>query len=362
MSNGTSNNSLSKNFLSSDWMDQFNKDNQEFYEKIQRDSRERRLKFSLELGEQGLGGSGTVFIPSNTSVEERNKLLDGKVIGYKKEITPLDLGEDSKYDQTGTVFYYGDPSSAKITTQKGLYYVPGRGWNQGSATSVDILDDMKGGGLRGKTKDDFTVFTIFGEKPEDAYDENGEYKGFMSDGNFTFSGKTTLNINGNEYDFVPDFKNAEFENRPSTILDIETSVSDITSDRINADEEGFRREVNWASSLDMVVDPFDFGNTMKYFSMNTDFLTGGGVLGGDYPTPMSESGQIAPSGEEWWDREITILKTYKHKNEDGSFVDVYETHNDKITNQVAEVIVGPLPSKQMENGIMEENLFQKKML
>ena len=345
MSNGTSNNSLSKNFLSSDWMDQFNKDNQEFYEKIQRDSRERRLKFSLELGEQGLGGSGTVFIPSNTSVEERNKLLDGKVIGYKKEITPLDLGEDSKYDQTGTVFYYGDPSSAKITTQKGLYYVPGRGWNQGSATSVDILDDMKGGGLRGKTKDDFTVFTIFGEKPEDAYDENGEYKGFMSDGNFTFSGKTTLNINGNEYDFVPDFKNAEFENRPSTILDIETSVSDITSDRINADEEGFRREVNWASSLDMVVDPFDFGNTMKYFSMNTDFLTGGGVLGGDYPTPMSESGQIAPSGEEWWDREITILKTYKHKNEDGSFVDVYETHNDKITNQVAEVIVGPLPSK-----------------
>ena len=333
----------------SDWMSKFEQDTKDIQLKMERELRESQLTFSLVLGDKGLGGSGTVFIPAGTSDEEKNKLLKGKVVGYIKEITPMDLGEDSEYTQTGQKVYYGDPSTAKVTTQKGLYYIPGRGWNKGSATGVTILDDMKGGGLRGKTKDDFTaVFTIFGEKPEDAYDEEGEYKGYMANGNFKFAGKTTINVNGNEYDFIPDFKNASFENRPSTLN--KADFSDITTARLSSEEIGFRRDAGLPdslglSSMDMVVDPFDFSNTMKYFSMNTDQLSGGGILGGDHPTPMSETGQIAPSGEDWWNREITILKTYKHKNEDGSSVDVYETHNEKVTNQIANVIVGPLPDK-----------------
>ena len=51
----------------SDWMSKFEQDTKDIQLKMERELRESQLTFSLVLGDKGLGGSGTVFIPAGTS-------------------------------------------------------------------------------------------------------------------------------------------------------------------------------------------------------------------------------------------------------------------------------------------------------
>ena len=199
------------------WWNNLNQDFQEKLRKIDKKSRENKLNFSLDLGKQGVGGSGYVFIPNSMPVEERKELLKGLDIGYVNEITPLDLGEDSEFDETGYEVYYGNPDSA--TKQKNQYYIPGRGWNMGTATGAYTLHGDNGlhsknsKSLDQDNRQVFPTYTLWGENKNEVYDENGQYIGGYTNEK-THSGgipekvsKSTITFKANNKEFHLDNSN-----------------------------------------------------------------------------------------------------------------------------------------------------------
>ena len=346
-------------------------------------------------------------------IEERKDLLKGLDIGYVNEITPLDLGEDSEFDETGYEVYYGNPDSA--TKQKNQYYIPGRGWNMGTATGAYTLHGNNGlhsknsKSLDQDNRQVFPAYTLWGENKNEVYDENGQYIGGYTNEK-THSGgipekgsKSTITFKANNKEFPLVISNNQFSGSYSSLDDIRPTVEWREIDEEEPDElpmwkalgfesidayvsdaysntlaigdlryafpidpriEGEYMVPNLFKGMDVsrvdgklvttkknknrqfrVDDPFDFHHILSWLPLNVD------SFGKADDSTMSETGLINPSGENWKDREITIVKTFKFEGDDGKKYDAYETHPYEVTDEIAKTILQPLPeAPYQENG------------